>query len=268
MHPLIGMLRLTRSLLPPCLLATTLLVAACDAREPLYVGDPEGVKREAQPQVIIKQEEIRLNGFPIKQYRTRATDLIPIIGADISSQKASDAYWNATGLQIHAAPDDGALPGSPELIHRFVVWVRPAIDYGKHRECDAAGLERHRESTQLSLESLAQFEKDNGFPRDEEARKRVLNKRCSMAGNTPENAFSGYLEVDGLPIGANMTLKEIQARRKQLGLEPLYMDSGPQMYVAPKGKTGPATDQTWIFEVTSGDGGVIVDQRLKAISIP
>ena len=110
MHPLIGMFRLTRSLLPPCLLATTLLVAACDAREPLYVGDPEGVNRNGQPQVIIKQDEIRLNGFPIKQYRTRAADLIPIIGIDISSQASSDAYWNAMGLQIHAAPDDGALP--------------------------------------------------------------------------------------------------------------------------------------------------------------
>jgi len=255
-------------ILTACLLAMMSLVAACDAREPLYVGDPEGVNRKGQPQVIIKQEEIRLNGFPIKQYRTRASDLIPIIGTDISSQASSDAYWNATGLQIHAAPEDGAPAGSPELIHRFVVWVRPGIDYGKHQDCDAAGLARHRESTQMSLESLDKFEKENGFPRDEEARQRVLTRRCSMAGHTPENAFSGYFEVDGIPIGSNMSLKEIQARRKQRGLEPLYMDSGPQIYVAPKGKTGPQTNQTWVFEVTSGDGGVIVDQRLKSISIP
>ncbi|AWI52130.1 hypothetical protein DEH84_00700 [Aquabacterium olei] len=266
-HLLIRMLRGAKSL-PPCLLAMTLLVAACDAREPLYVGDPEGVNRNGQPQVIIKQDELRLNGFPIKQYRTRATDLIPIIGTDISSQASSDAYWNAMGLQIHAAPDDGALPGSPELIHRVVVWVRPGIDYGKHRDCDASALARHRDSVQFRLETMDQVEKEHGFPRNEAARKELIHERCSMAGNTPENAFSGYFEVDGIPIGPNMSLKEIQSRRKQLGLELLYMDSGPQIYAAPKGKTGPETNQTWIFEVTSGDGGAIVDQRLKAISIP
>lgn len=255
-------------ILTACLLAMMSLVAACDAREPLYVGDSEGVNRKGQPQVIIKHEEIRLNGFPIKQYRTRASDLIPIIGTEISSQASSDAYWNATGLQIHAAPDERAAPGSPELIHRFVVWVRPAIDYGKHRDCDAAGLARHRESIQFRLETMDQVEKEHGFPRNEAAREELVHEPCSMAGKTPENAFSGYLEVDGLPIGSNMSLKEIQARRKQHGLEPLYMDSGPQIYVAPKGKTGPETNQTWMFEVTSGDGGVIVDQRLKAISIP
>lgn len=265
-HALRCMLRSTQSLVA-CVLAM-LVVAACDARESLYVCDPEGVNRNTRPQVIIKEEDVRLNGFQIERYRTKAADLAPIIGTDISSQASSDEYWNATGLQIHAAPDDGAPAGSPELIHRIVVWVRSESDSSKRKECDAAGLARHRESTQLSLESLDKFEKENGFPRDEEARQRVLTRRCSMAGHTPENAFSGYFEVDGIPIGSNMSLKEIQARRKQRGLEPLYMDSGPQIYVAPKGKTGPQTNQTWVFEVTSGDGGVIVDQRLKSISIP
>ena len=52
----------------------------------------------------------------------------------------------------------------------------------------------------------------------------IRNEACTMAGKTPEHAFTGYLEVDGIPIGPNMSLKEIQARRKRLGLEPLYQD--------------------------------------------
>lgn len=266
-QPLIRMLQRARSL-PPCLLAMTLLVAACDAREPLYVGDPEGVNRNGKPQVIVKEDDLRVDGFPIRTHQTKSTDLIPVIGTDISSQASSDAYWNATGLQIHATQNDGAPAGAPEFIRGVEVWVRPGIDYGKHRDCDAAGLVRHRESTQLSLESLDRFEKENGFPRDEEARQRVLNRRCSMAGNTPENAFSGYFEVDGIPIGPNMSLKEIQARRKQLGLQPLYMNSSPQIYLAPKHKTGFESDQTWYFEVKTDIDGVVMDQRLRSISVP
>jgi len=45
-----------------------------------------------------------------------------------------------------------------------------------------------------------------------------------------------------------MSLKEIQVRRKRLGLQPLYMNSSPQIYLALKYKTGFETDQTWYFE--------------------
>lgn len=263
MTPMVFMIR---QRLLACLLS--LLVVGCEAREPEYVGDPQGVNRNGKPQVIIRGEGVRLNGVPIRQYQTKATDLIPLIGTDISSQESSDVYWNATGLQIHATPDDGAPTGAPEFIRGFEVWVRPGIDYGKHQDCDEAGFARHRESVEMSLASLDKFEKENGFPRDEAARQRVLNRECSMAGKTPEHAFSGYLEVDGMPIGPNMSLKEIQARRKRLGLQPLYMNSSPQIYLALKYKTGFEKNQTWYFEVKTGDGGVIVDQRLKSISIP
>lgn len=265
-HPLRSVLMSTKSLVA-CLLAM-LLVAACDAREPLYVGDPEGVNRKGRPQVIIKEGDVRLNGFLVKTRQTKSTDLTPIIGVDIASQASSDAYWNGSGLQIHATPDDGAPPGAPEVIHRFVVWVRPAIDYGKHRACDEAGLARHRESIQFRLETMDQVEKEHGFPRDEAARMELVHEPCSMAGNTPENAFAGYLEVDGMPIGPNMSLAEIQARRKKSGLQPLYMNSSPLIYQAPKHKTGFESDQTWYFEVKTNVDGKVVDQRLQSISIP
>ncbi len=263
MKPIVFMVR---QRLLPCLLS--LLIVGCEAREPEYVGDPQGVNRNGKPQVIIRGEDVRLNGVPIKQYQTKATDLIPVIGTDISSQASSDAYWNATGLQIHAAPDDGTPPGSPELIHRFVVWVRPAIDYGKHQDCDEAGFARHRESVKMRLESMDQVEKENGFPRNEQARVELRNEPCSMAGKTPEHAFSGYLEVDSMPIGPNMSLKEVQAQRKRLGLQPLYMNSSPQIYLALKHKTGFEADQTWYFEVSTNVDGDVIDQRLKSISIP
>lgn len=46
-----------------------------------------------------------------------------------------------------------------------------------------------------------------------------------------------------------MSLKEIQARRKRLGLQSLYMNSSPQIYLALKRTTGFEADQTWYFEV-------------------
>ncbi len=263
MKPIVFMVR---QRLLPCLLS--LLIVGCEAREPEYVGDPQGVNRNGKPQVIIRGEDVRLNGVPIKQYQTKATDLIPIIGTDISSQASSDAYWNATGLQIHAAPDDGAPPGSPELIHRFVVWVRQEDDSSKRKECDELWRKRHRDSVKMSLESLDRFEQKNGFPRDEQARVELRNEPCSMPGKTPEHAFSGYLEVDGMPIGPNMSLKEVQAQRKRLGLQPLYMNSSPQIYLALKHKTGFEADQTWYFEVSTNVDGDVIDQRLKSISIP
>lgn len=250
----------------PCLLS--LLVVGCEAREPEYVGDPQGANRNGKPQVIIRGEDLRLNGLPIRQYQTKAADLIPIIGTDISSQASSDAYWHATGLQIHAAPNDGAAPGSPEFIHRFVVWVRRVTDYGKHQDCDEAGFARHSKSVKMRLDSMDQVERENNFPRDEQARVELRNEPCSMPGKTPEHAFAGYLEVDGIPIGPNMSLKEIQARRKRLGLQPLYMNSSPQIYLALKHKTGFETNQTWYFEVTTNVDGEVVDQRLKSVSIP
>lgn len=255
-----------RQRLLPCLLS--LLVVGCDAREPEYVGDPEGVNRKGIPQVIIRQDDLRLNGLPIKQYQTKATDLIPIIGTDVSSQASSDAYWNATGLQIHATPDDRAGPGSPELIHTFVVWVKSEDDSSKRKKCDELWSKRHRESVKMRLESMDQVERENNFPRNEQARVELRNEPCSMPGKTPEHSFSGYLEVDGIPIGLNMSLKEIQARRKRLGLQPLYMNSSPQIYLALKHKTGFETNQTWYFEVTTNVDGEVVDQRLKSISIP
>lgn len=255
-----------RQRLLPCLLS--LLVVGCEAREPEYVGDPQGVNRNGKPQVIIRGDAVRLNGMTIQQYQTKAVDLIPIIGTDISSQASSDAYWHATGLQIHATPNDGAPTGASEFIRGFEVWIRSEDDSSKREICDELWRKRHEASVKMSLESLDNFEKMNGFPRDEIARRELRDSQCTMPGKTPEHSFSGYLEVDGIPIGPNMSLKEIQARRKRLGLQPLYMNSSPQIYLALKHKTGFETNQTWYFEVTTNVDGEVVDQRLKSISIP
>ena len=48
----------------------------------------------------------------------------------------------------------------------------------------------------------------------------------SFLHERPENTFPGYLEIDGVPIGPNMTLTEIQQWRKFLGLVPLEPSMG------------------------------------------
>jgi hypothetical protein len=260
-----------RGLATQCLLSLSLILSSsllgCHAQKPEYAHDPEGVNRSAKPQIMIKKEDVYLDGHLIRIRSTTAEQAQSLTGKDPSNQTEITALFNATGLRIHAGVDDQKA-GHPNLVHAVQIWVRPEKDYGKHQDCDEAGLKRHQDSIRLRLESIERDEKKNSFSRDERARAELLSEGCTMAGKNPEHAFTGYLEVDGMPIGPNMSLKEIQARRKRLGLQPLYENSGPQIYIAPAAKTGPFADQTWIFEVTMGDGGIIVDQRLKAITIP
>jgi hypothetical protein len=253
------------------LLALSLVLSSslcgCHAREPEYARDPEGVSRSAKPQVVIKKEDVYIDGHLIRMRSTTAEEAKALTGKDQSDPIDNAAFFNATGLRIDAGVDD-QIPGRPKLVHSFQVWVRQDNDSSIRLVCNTEDLKRHEEYKQLRIKSLERFEQENHFAKDEAARIEVMNETCSVPGKTPGHAFSGYLEVDGVPIGPNMSIKEIQTRRKRVGLEPLYQDSGPQFYVAPRAKTGPEWNQTWIFEVTVGDGGVILDQRLKAITIP
>ena len=52
----------------------------------------------------------------------------------------------------------------------------------------------------------------------------------SFRHDRPENTFPGYLEIDGVPIGSNMTLTEIQQWRKFLGLPELVLEPGTRTY--------------------------------------
>lgn len=252
------------------LLALSLFLSSsllgCHAQKLEYAQDPEGVNRSAKPQIIIKKEDIYLDGHLIRMRSTTAAQAQALTGKDPINQTEIAALFNATGLRIHAGIDDQRAD-HPNLVQSVQIWVRQENDYGKHRNCDEAELKRHRDSITERIQLIEQNDLKKGWSRVE-LKEKVRNEECTVAGKTPEHAFAGYLEVDGLPIGPNMSLKEIQARRKRLGLEPLYENSGPQIYIAPSAKTGPFADQTWVFDVTIGDGGVIHDQRLKAITIP
>ncbi|MGQ0599026.1 hypothetical protein [Aquabacterium sp.] len=254
----------------PRLLALSLILSSsllgCHAQKPEYARDPEGVNRSAKPQILVKKDDVYLDGHLIRMRSTTAEQVRALTGKDPSNQTEITALFNATGLRIHAGVDDQKV-GNLNLFQSVQIWVRQEDDYGKHRDCDEAELKRHRDSVTERIQLIEQNDLKKGWNRVE-LKEKVRNEECTVAGKTPEHAFAGYLEVDGLPIGPNMSLKEIQARRKRLGLEPLYQDSGPQYYVAPKAKTGPEWNQTWVFDVTVGDGGVVLDQRLKAITIP
>jgi hypothetical protein len=238
----------------------------CHAQKPEYAAAPEEVNRYAKPQIIVKKEDVYIDGHLLRIGETSAQTVQAVTGKNPSNQAEIDKLFAASGLRVHALVDERKA-GHPSLVHAIQIWVRQENDYGKHRDCAEAELKSHRDSITERIQLIEQNDLKKGWNRVE-LKERVRNERCTMPGKTPEHAFSGYLEVDGLTIGPNMSLKEIQAHRKRLGLEPLYENSSAQIYVAPAAKTGPFTDQTWIFEVTTGDGGVILDQRLKAVTIP
>lgn len=246
-----------------------LALQGCGAREADFFKDPEGINRSAKPQVIMKGSDVILDGKLIQRYQTRPAELVPLIGRDITEQKDSDAYWDTTGIQIHAT-NDNVTRGAPVLIHRVVIWLGQENDINpaKRRSCNEDELREHQESIHERIQSITQNDLKHGWGERTEEKEQLRNEQCSKPGKKPEHAFSGYLEVDGMPIGPNMTLAEIQARRQKKGLLPLIENSSPQLYTAPKSNTGPFADQTWIFDVMTGDKGRVVDQRLKAISIP
>lgn len=238
----------------------------CEARRSQNIADPEW-GRSGKQHLVIKKRDVFLNGQRIMVGQTTPAELAVVIGRDISNQGSSDAYWNETGLQIHATPG-GIVPGGLKRIQQFVAWVRQSDNSSKRRDCNDDELKRHQISINERIEMIERSDLKHGWGSRSELKDRVRGERCSVSGKSPEHVFVGYVEVDGLLIRPNMSLQEIQVRRKQLGLEPLYQNSGPMLYVAPRGKTGLEIDQTWIFDVTTGDRGVVVDQRLKAIRIP
>lgn len=243
-------------------------LAGC-SKEPEIKGDPSGVDRGARPRVIIKRTDVELNGKPIRLTETRAEEIALLTGHKRYSQASADAYWNETGVVIHAT-EDRDKPGHPELVHRVAVWFRQDLDSSIRKPCTPAEKKQHQESVQTRLESIESEEKAHNFPRDEEARLRLSREECSAPGLKPENAFRGFLEVDGMPIGPDMTLREIQARRKQLGLLPLRMlqVAGPSFYIAPRNATEPWRDQVWEFEQPPNDSMAPEDRRIKVIRVP
>ena len=254
----------------PRLLAFGLILASCllgcHAQALEYARAPDGVNRSAKPEIIIKKQDVYFNGHLLRVRSTQAEQVRALTGKDPSIQSEITALFNATGLRIHAGVDDQVVSRTNKF-QSIEIWLRQENDYGKHRDCTEVELKSYRDSIAERIQLIEQNDRKNGWRRGELI-EQIRNEACTMAGKTPEHAFTGYLEVDGIPIGPNMSLKEIQARRKRLGLEPLYQDSGPQYYVAPRAKTGSEWNQTWAFDVTVGDGGVILDQRLKAIFIP
>ena len=243
-------------------------LAGC-GKEPELRGDPTGVDRNAKPEIVIRKTDVLLNGRLIKLKETRAEEIAVLTGHQTYSQASADAYWNATGVVIHAN-EDRRKPGWPKLVHTVAVWFRQDVDSSVRKPCTPDEQKRHQESVQMRLESVERDERKHSFPRDEQARRELLQEVCSAPGLRPENAFRGYLEVDGMPIGPNMTLREIQARRKQLGLLPLRMlqVAGPGYYVAPRNPNEPWHDQLWEFEWPPNDNTPPEDRRIKVISVP
>lgn len=239
------------------------------SKEPEFTGDPTGVNRNAKPEIIIRKTDVLLNGKPIRLDETRAEEIAALTGHATYSQTSADAYWNATGVAIHAAEDSNK-PGGPNVVHRVAIWFRADRDSSVRKPCTPAEQREHQASVQSRLLSIERDEKKHNFPRDEQARRELSQEACSAPGFKPEHTFRGYLEVDGMPVGPNMTLREIQARRRQLGLLPLRMlqVAGPRYYVAPRNADEPWRDQVWEFEWPANDDVRADDLRIKVIRVP
>lgn len=233
--------------------------------EPAYPGDPAGVNRTATPQVIVKKDDIYIDGHLVRQHKTTNLELKAWAGFDPDAQEESDAFWDKTGITIHATQYNERKE-KPILVHAVRVWLRrdrlaglKTID----RECTEAEVRQHNESVSRRLREITEDDLQRGTS-SEELKGRIRAEKCVMTAERPLHAFSGYLEVDGLPLTANMSLHEIQARRKQLGLPPLYnrVIGGPLMYNAPHKANDTAFYQMWEFEYVPQPGKSVDEQKM------
>lgn len=233
--------------------------------ESTYSGDPAGVNRAATPQIIVKKDDIYIDGHLIRQHKTTNLEVKAWAGFDPDAQEESDAFWDKTGITIHATQYNERKE-KPILVHAVRVWLRrdrlaglKTID----RECTEAEVKQHRAWVDSRLKSIE--EDDLRYGGSSEVQKaKIRAEVCTATEERPLHAFSGYLEVDGLPLTANMSLHEIQARRKQLGLPPLYnrVIGGPLMYNAPHKANDTAFYQMWEFEYVPQPGKSVDEQKM------
>lgn len=103
-----------------------------------------------------------------------------------------------------------------------------------------------------------------------ELKAQIRAEKCVRPEPVPQHTFQGYLEVDGMPIDSSMTLREIQARRKQLGLPALQRISvgGARFYNGFADSRQPGLGQTWEFEWPPNNDTAVQDLRIKMIRVP
>jgi hypothetical protein len=257
------------------LLGLSLPLVSC-GRESGPTEEPRTFKvdRQAKPEIIMRKHDLYFDGWQLELGRTTATELKARLKHDFSTQAGADAYWNKTGIVIHSDVDDDK-PGKPEVVHRFVVWLRHDSqdrDINKPRPCTPAGVKRHEESVKDRLKSIENEEREQRWPRNNEVRAELLSEKCIDYANTPDNLFTGYLEIDGMAITSDMTLRDIQALRKKMKLLPLKMIkvAGPRHYAAVTGSNVPTGDryQVWEFEWPPEEGVDPENLRIKMISLP
>ncbi len=249
-------------------------LTACTGKEPEFMGDPAGVNRQAKPQIIIKDSDAIIDGHLIKYRVTSYTEAKLWLGEMLVLYGTPNAGKPLEQFGYIAAASDVPNPGDVTypVVHFIEVWLRQEDAMGKFVPCDAERLELRRQANEDSIQSWKNEAKTHGLS-DEKLQKgiaEVLSHPCTMAARHPENTFKGYLEVDGIPLTGNMSLAEVQARRKQAGLKPLRVDpnSGSPYYRASKAGNDTSAEQHWLFEIPRDKPNITdEDLLLKRIRI-
>lgn len=256
------------------LIGLLLPLAGCSQERPATNAvAPTGIKRDARPQVIIRHSDVFIDGRHIQIGKTTAAEVSALTGRDASTQQGIDEFGDATGIYIMSNPS-GSTAGKPNLVHSIMVWLRQVDDFTpnkrlRSRPCTPEAQRQHDESVKERLRSIATSEKQYGI-RGTEKRDAILKEKCSLPAQRPENPFTGYLEVDGVPVGPNTTLGEVQARRKQLGLLPLreLKIAGPRFYLAPRSPADLGGSQQWEFMWDETGMKHVEDMKIKVITLP
>lgn len=236
-----------------------LMASACyqePTPAPLFTTDPEGVDRNAHPQIIIKNKAVFYEGHLVETRKTTVSELTKLIKHKLTDEEGMK-FWDKTGVYFFLNTDSIYTEIPINTVEHVSIDLRQEEDWETKRPCTPEELKAQKESIDERIKGMIRQEQKLGFDYRED-KKRVLRERCTAPGLKPKNPFRGYLEVDGIPIGSKMTFAEVQARRKQLGLLPLAaapLDPGGRYYRAVTKKHDPTSwGQEWIFEWQNGKG--------------
>lgn len=123
---------------------------------------------------------------------------------------------------------------------------------------------------QQRIAEVAANDTKKGWGERADLKAQIRAEKCARPELVPQHTFVGRLEVDGMPIDAAMTLREIQARRQQLGLPALQMApvGGARFYNGFPDPKQPGLGQTWEFEWPPNNDTPPQELRLKLIRVP
>lgn len=179
----------------------------------LVHGVPRKASRGAKPELIVEINRITLDGQRLV-LEAPVSEWWKVLGPPSRQDRLGEVLvWDSLGIGVTTRVDEGTEKALASLAERFYD-TNPTSDeaYGKHRERRNQMLDKAQKSGAYQVSSLYVRLRDNSGPDTDADGEPMLR-----------GAFKGYLQVNGVSVDAETTLREI-SRWGRKSRHPLFYD--------------------------------------------